>query len=119
MSTTPADFFADSPLGLRVYERILEIVSAPDVTVRASRSQVKLARRRGFAYLWLPGRYLRNPAAEVVLSIALPDRLASQRFKEVVHPSPAVWLHHLEIRSIADVDAEVAGWLREASTCAA
>lgn len=84
------------------------------VTVRTSKSQVAFRRRRGFAYLWLPGMYLAKPSAEVVLSIALDRELASGRFKEVVHPSPRVWMHHLEIRSLDDLDDEVSGWLRSA-----
>lgn len=79
-----------------------------------SRSQVVLRRRRGFAYVWLPGRWLAHPAAEVVLSIALPRHEASPRFKQVAHAAPRVWMHHLEVHAAADVDAEVAGWLEEA-----
>lgn len=83
--------------------------------MRASKSQVALRRRRGFAYLWRPGQYLRNPEAEVVLSIALARQITSKRFKQVVHPAPSVWMHHLEIHSVEDLDNEVAAWLREAA----
>ena len=71
-------------------------------------------RRRGFAYLWLPGQHLSHPGAEVVLSIALGRAVGSPRFKEVAHPAPGQWMHHLELRSGDDLDDEVAGWLREA-----
>lgn len=108
-------FFAGSPVGLAVYhavdEAIREIGAA---TVRTTKSQVAFARRRGFAYLWAPGRWLRRPAAEVVLSIALGRNESSPRFKEVVHPSRAIWMHHLEVHGAADIDAEVIDWLREA-----
>ncbi|MCP6341538.1 DUF5655 domain-containing protein, partial [Klebsiella pneumoniae] len=50
----------------------------------------------------------------LVLSLALPHRLRSERFKEVVHPSPRVWMHHLELRGPGEVDDEVRGWLAEA-----
>lgn len=83
--------------------------------VRVSKSQVAFRRRRGFAYLWMPGKYLRKPTAEVVLSIALGRLDESRRFKEVVHPAPAHWMHHLEIHGLGDVDEEVADWLREAA----
>ena len=112
----PEAFFAGCPLGLAafgaVYDRLIEI---GPVEVRVSRSQVAFRRRRGFAYLWRPGRYIAHPAAEVVLSIALDRHDPSPRFKEVVHPASRVWLHHLEIRSLADIDGEVAGWLAEAA----
>lgn len=66
-----------------------------------TRSQVAFRCRRGFAYVWMPGRYLAHPSTEVVLSVALPRHVPSPRFKEVVHPTAQQWLHHLE------------GWLTE------
>jgi hypothetical protein len=52
----------------------------------------------------------------VVLSIALGRHDPSPRWKEVVHPSPKQWMHHLEVRTVADLDDEVAAWLHEAAT---
>lgn len=46
-----------------------------------------------------------------VLSVALPREVASPRFKEIAHPSPKVWMHHLELRRVEEVDDEVRGWL--------
>jgi hypothetical protein len=112
----PAEaFFAGHSLGVAAY-RWLRSVTDPlgSVSVRVSRSQVAFRRRRGFAWLWLPGRWLAKPDAEVVLSVALDRHDPSPRFKEVVHPAPRVWMHHLEIRSMADLDAETEAWLREA-----
>ncbi len=53
-----------------------------------------------------------------VLSIALPRQAASSRFTSVVHPSPRIWMHHVELRSSREVDAEVLGWLSEAYAAA-
>jgi hypothetical protein len=109
-------FFAGSPLGLAAYRGVSASLADVDGwRVRVTRSQVAFRRRRGFAWLWLPGSYLAHPAAEVVLTIALGRRDPSPRFKEVVPPSPAHWIHHLELQRDADVDDEVAGWLREAA----
>jgi hypothetical protein len=84
--------------------------------VRTSTSQVALRRSggRGFAYLWLPRRYLGARGAPLALSIVLGRHDPSPRFKEVAHPSPAHWIHHLEVHDVLDVDGEVAAWLREA-----
>jgi hypothetical protein len=49
-----------------------------------------------------------------VLSIRLPAEHKSKRFKSVVHPSPKVWMHHLEISDPDHVDDDVARWLRDA-----
>lgn len=34
--------------------------------VRTTKSQIAFWRKRGFAYLWLPGQYLSNADADVV-----------------------------------------------------
>jgi hypothetical protein len=116
VSPSVEDVLGSSVLALAAYERVREIVSAVEgVKVRASKSQVAFRRRRGFAWLWVPGRYLRRPAADVVLSLALTRHDPSPRFKEVVHPAPAHWMHHLEVRAIDELDDEVEGWLREAA----
>lgn len=49
-----------------------------------------------------------------VLSIALPYQVASPRFKQVAHPSPTMWMHHLEIHHVDEIDDEVRGWLADA-----
>jgi hypothetical protein len=83
--------------------------------VRTSKIQVAFRRKRGFAYLWLPGQYLETPPAEVVLSIALGRHDPSRRFKEVAHPAPARWMQHLELHDAGDIDDQVVGLLREAA----
>ncbi len=113
------DFFNGTDLGLAVYERVRSIVErGGPVEVRVGSSQVAFRRRRGFAYLWRPGQYLDRPDAEVVLSIALPRRLHSPRWKEVVQPSRRTWMHHLELHSVRELDGEVEGWLGEAGAAA-
>jgi hypothetical protein len=103
------------PLAVAALHHVHRLLAAlGDVEVRTTTSQVAFRRRRGCAYLWLPGRYLSNPSAEVVLSIVLGHHDPSPRFTEVVHPSPAHWMHHLELHTVADLDDEVAGWLRAA-----
>jgi hypothetical protein len=111
---TPAQFFAGSPGGLRLYEAVATVVAdlGPH-EVLVSRSQIAFRRRRGFAYVWRPGRYVRSDVP-AVLSLALPHELAAPRFKEVVRVAPTTWMHHLELDDVAQVDDEVAGWLAAA-----
>ena len=114
--STPEEFFAGHPEALAVFEAVSAILKGlGPFDVRVSKSQVAFRRTRGFAYLWLPGQYLRNPQSEVVLSLALGRRDGSERFKEVVEPAPGQWMHHLEIQHLGDLDDEVAQWLREAA----
>ena len=108
-------FFDGHPSSLAVFRAVQDVVTGlGPVTMRTSKSQVAFARRRGFAYLWLPGRWLRKPAAETVLSIALARHDQSARWKEVAHPSGRVWMHHLEVQQASEIDDAVADWLREA-----
>jgi hypothetical protein len=109
-------FFAGRPTAHEVFRRVRSALEATGgCTVRVSLSQVAFRRRRGFAYLWLPGRYLTHPAAEVVLTVALGRHDRSPRWKEVVHPARRHWMHHLEVHDPAEIDEEVQGWLREAA----
>jgi len=112
----PEVLLPGNAVALAVFERVRSALEAlGPLEVRTSKSQVAFRRVRGFAYLWVPGLYLRRPGADVVLSFALGRRAESGRFKEVVHPSPRHWMHHLEIQGVDDVDDEVVGWLREAA----
>lgn len=112
---TPEQFFADKPLPQALFARVAAAVEAlGPVTLRATKSQIAFRRRRGFAWVWMPDRYLRRPAAPLVLSVALPRRDGSPRWKEVVEPAPGRFMHHLELHESEQVDAEVGAWLREA-----
>ena len=86
--------------------------------VRVSKSQVSFRRRRGFAYLWRPGAYVKSEVP-VVLSLPLPYKAESARFKEIAHPSPGIWMHHLELLDSSGLDAQVAEWMRQAYDSAA
>lgn len=117
--TSPEDHFAGEPVAVATWRAVHEVLAAlGPVDVRVSRSQVALRRvsprGAGVAYLWVPGRYLGSRGAPVVLSVVLGRHDGSPRWKEVVHPSPHHWMHHLEVTDPAQVDDEVAAWLREA-----
>lgn len=107
-------FFVGHPEGTAVARAVVRAIEALGPhDVRVSRSQVAFRRRVGFAYLWRPGQYVRSEVP-VVLSVALPRQDTSLRWKQVVHPSPGVWMHHLELHSPAEVDGEVRDWLQAA-----
>jgi hypothetical protein len=111
---TPEEFFDGSETGLAVFTAIASAIADFDgVAMRISKSQIAFRTRRGFAYVWRPSRYLKTNVP-VVLSIALPVRVDSPRFKSIVNPARHTWMHHLELREPADVDHEVAEWLRMA-----
>lgn len=116
--STIESFFQGSPEGLEICRVVREAISSiGEASTTVTKSQITFRHRRGFAHLWRPGRYV-NSDVPAVLSIALPRAVASDRFKEVVHPAPKVWMHHLELRKPADVDDKVLEWLTEAYTSA-
>lgn len=107
-----AQFLGESPLATATFGWTCGVVAGlGPATVRLTSGQIALRRRIGFAWLWLPGRWLARPGAEIVLSIGLRSRLDSPRFTEVVEPYPGRWMHHLEVHEVGDLDDEVAGWL--------
>ena len=114
MPAAAEEHFAGHPDGLAVYRAVAEAVRVlGEYEERVSKSQVAFCRGRGFAYVWRPGQYLRS-AVPAVLSIALPGPLDSARIKQVVHPAPRVWMHHIELQGPGEVDDEVRDWLRRA-----
>jgi len=112
--TSPREFFAGSSTGAAIFDAVHAVVTMfGEIEVSVSRSQIAFRRRRAFAYVWRPGQYVKSEVP-AVLSIALPRDLRSERFKEIAHPSPSTWMHHLEVRSTREVDDEVRRWLRAA-----
>jgi len=68
-------------VALAVFVRVRSILEQlGSVEIRTSKTQVSFRRKRGFACLWLPGRYLTRPTADVVLSFALGRHDPSPRF---------------------------------------
>ncbi|MCZ2109611.1 MAG: DUF5655 domain-containing protein [Dehalococcoidia bacterium] len=87
----PEDLLPSKPVAAAVYGRVRSCLGElGPFEVRTTKSQIAFRRKRGFAYLWLPGQYLSNADAEVVLSIALGRHDPSERFKEVAHPHRAI-----------------------------
>ena len=112
---TPDEFFAGHPLARHLFARIQQEVNAlGPATLHTTKSQVAFRRRRAFAWVWRPAQYLPQSPVPLVLSIALPGRDGSPRWKQVVEPAPGRFMHHLEVRATTDIDAEVRQWLRQA-----
>ncbi|MBB1514045.1 hypothetical protein H5399_15770 [Tessaracoccus sp. MC1627] len=76
-------------------------------------SQIAFRRKKGFLYLWRPGQHVTSDVP-AVLSVVLPHEVISPRFKQVSHPSSTVWMHHIELHRIEEVDDEVRVWMVEA-----
>lgn len=112
---TPDEFFAGHPHSRQLFEAVRrEVEALGESSMRVSKSQIAFKRRRGFAWAWMPEHYLKRKAALLVLSLSLPRRDASPRWKEIVEPYPGRFMHHLELYETSEIDEQVRNWLREA-----
>ncbi len=114
------DFFRGHELSQRVFEAVREAVDAAGRSdIRVTKSQVMFRRRGGCEFAWLPNMYLRRGGLPLVLTVRLQRRDESPRWTRVTETSRGVTLHHLDLNSEAEVDAEVRAWLKEAWEAAA
>ncbi len=114
------EFFEGYPESRTLFDALCAMIEAQGaVTLRVSKSQIAFRRRKAFAWAWIPGRYLHGHSAPLVLSLALPARDPSPRWKEVVEPARGQFMHHLELHRAADLDTEAAAWIGAAAQWAA
>ncbi len=113
---TPDEFFGDQALSKALFAAICREVDAiGEASLRVTKSQIAFARRRAFAAVWMPGQYLKGrPTAPLVLTVFLPYRDESPRWKEIVEPAPGRFTHHLELYDAAGIDQAVRRWLQRA-----
>lgn len=112
---TVETFFSGYPMAKSLFEPIAQEVQAlGGVQVRVTKSQIAFHRQRNFAWVWRPGQYLKGKVAPLVLTVSLPARDLSSRWKEIVEPAPGRFIHHLELFDRAGIDEQVRVWLKQA-----
>jgi hypothetical protein len=112
---TVSEFLAGDKESERLFRELKRVVaSAGRSSMKVTKSQIAFRRRTPFAWAWRPRRYLGSRGAPLVLSVALPRHVHSPRWKEVVEPRPGRFMHHLELHSGRELDAQVQRWIREA-----
>jgi len=112
-------YFGGDEIARQLFEAVRHAVDrAGGADLRVTKSQIAFRARIAFAWVWIPGRYLNGNVAPLVLTVGLPYRDPSPRWKEIVEPAPGRFTHHLELYSVEDVDDEVVAWLKAASTTA-
>ena len=116
---TLESFFADRKDSRRLFDALRSAIETiGSVEIRVTKSQIAFRRGKAFAWVWIPGKYLRGKTAPLVLTMSLRKKDISTRWKEIVEPAPGRFTHHLELYSVSDIDDEIRGWLREAWTTA-
>lgn len=100
------DFFAGHEESRRIFESVRRAVAAiGPADIRVTKSQVAFRQRTGFAFVRMPGVYVRSDAP-LVLTLSLRRRDDSPRWKEIVQPYPGRFTHHLELRSEMEILAQ-------------
>lgn len=109
------EFFKDHKESRRLFDAVLNAIETiGPAEIRVTKSQIAFRRSKNFAWVWIPGKYLRGKTAPLVLTLSLRKRDTSRRWKEIVEPSPGRFTHHLELYSVSDIDHEVHDWLQDA-----
>ncbi|MGZ8286212.1 MAG: DUF5655 domain-containing protein [Allosphingosinicella sp.] len=110
-----AEFFARQPRALAIHQAVQNAVSdIGEAVIRVSKSQVGFYRKHPFAATWKPKQYLGRDDPPLVLSVYLGRRDDSPRWKEIGEPAKGRFTHHVELRSIDEVDDFVRTRLEEA-----
>jgi hypothetical protein len=114
---TPSQWLGARLEAKRIFASLKKRVGAlEDVELKVSKSQIAFWRGKTFGAVWRPGKYLKGETAPLVLSVFLPRKIRSKRWKEITRAAPGRYTHHLELWSAEDVDAEVGRWLKAAWT---
>ena len=109
------EFFLGFESSRPLFNAVREAIDCIGVTeMRVSKSQIAFWRRKPVARVWIPGRYLKGDIAPLVLTLGFDHLIESDRWKEVVEPAPGRFTHHLELRSVDEIDEQVREWLRQA-----
>jgi hypothetical protein len=113
---TETEFFDGHPKSRAIYEIVRNVIARIGMAeIHVTKSQVAFRRRKNFAWVWIPGRYLRGKKlTPLVLTFSLTRSDASPRWKQIVQTAPRRYTHHLELFSEADIDGQVRDWLLNA-----
>lgn len=110
-------FFSKMPEVIQLYERIEEKILErfEDVSIEIRKTQITFKSKRGFMYVWLPIRRMKNrPVNYLVLSFGLDQRIESSRIAESVETYKNRWMHHLIIEKPEELNDELMRWIQEA-----
>lgn len=110
-------FFSKMPEVIPLYERIEEKILErfEDVSIEVKKTQITFKSKRGFVYVWLPIRKMKNrPEYYLVLSFGLEQRIESSRIAESVETYKNRWMHHLIIEKPEELNDELMRWIQEA-----
>jgi len=111
------DYFTSHPDSRSIFDTLRNVIEGiGPCEIRVTKSQISFRRQKAFAWVWIPAKYLHGKTAPLVLTLSLPHRDTSPRWKEVIEPHPGRFTHHLELYNASDIDDQVITWLIDAWT---
>ena len=112
-------FFGDRVDALPIYERLENAILTriPDVKIKAAKTQITFANRRGFAFVsFNPCRRAKDrPAVWMTVTFGLGCRKESPRIDVATEPYPGRWTHHVMVGTPDEIDEELLDWILEAA----
>ncbi len=112
-------FFGDRVDALPIYERLENAILTriPDVKIKAAKTQITFANRRGFAFVsFNPCRRAKDrPAVWMTVTFGLGCRKESPRIDAATEPYPGRWTHHVMVGTPDEIDEGLLGWILEAA----
>lgn len=120
MNPAAMQFLRQNPGALPLYEtlenRVLSEIQ--NVTVNVQRTQISFGNDHTFACVSFakPGRAMECADPYIVLTFFLGKKLCSSRVKVGQEPHLNHWTHHTTVFQPAEIDAELMGWLKDASS---
>ena len=88
----------------------------PNVNRRVQKTQITFFNRHVFACVSFARvkRKAELPEGYLVITLGLPEPLASARVAVKTEPYPGRWTHHIVVSKPEELDAELLSWVREA-----
>lgn len=109
-------FFDKMPQAMPLYSMFKKRmrIKYPDIEIKIQKSQIAFSNKRGFAYVWLPVRKMKNRSDVYInVSFCLPYPLDSSRIVQSIEPYPGRWMHHVIIQDKNEIDLELMNWVNE------
>ena len=110
-------FFEGRTLELAIFLRFQKMMDSlfPQARVSVQKTQISYYGKHLFAAASLPIRRKASwPKECLMITLGLGYRIGSPRIAAAAEPYPGRWTHHVLIDSEAQLDDELASWLREA-----
>ena len=111
-------FFNRQPNAILLYEYLEEMIFTifPGVNKQVHKTQISFANRYVFACVSFARvkkkKDLPNPY--IVITLCLPEPIASSRIAVKSEPYPGRWTTHIVIGSVEEIDEELVSWIRQA-----